>query len=406
MNTTPGPSPTLRALRIGQHLIAVLLCLIGIVRAVTEGAAPAPAIGAGLVVAVWYGAGVALSARQSLRRGARWWLLGLAAVWLGAVVVSPEFIWVAFALWLLAGHLLPWWPSVLFSAVVYGIVAAAPAVHHGTTTWPGIIGPLVGGVFALGISRGYLTLVRDAVERERLLVSLARAQRETADLQDELALTQRESGAIAERTRLSRDIHDTVAQGLSSIRLLAHAAADRTGDEADLRTYRQIESLAEDSLHDVRRIVAALAPNELEDDALAAALTRMLGQLREQTGVETRLHVDRTVPPLPRAVEVALLRTAQSALANVRLHAAAESVVVSLIDGEDSVRLDIIDDGRGFDLGEWTSSPSGGGSGYGLHFMRTRLRELGGGLEVETSPGEGTALSAHLPIHIPGKDTS
>src|SRR5699024_5091510 len=151
----------------------------------------------------------------------------------------------------LAGHLFTRWQPIVFAAVVYGVVAAAPVVHHGTTTWAGIIGPLVGGVFALGLSRGYLTLVQDAGERERLLASLTRAQRETAELQDELALAQRRTGVIEERTRLSRDIHDTVAQGLSSIRLLAHAAADRATGEQDRHTFGQVESLAEDSLRDV-----------------------------------------------------------------------------------------------------------------------------------------------------------
>ncbi|MDN5559306.1 MAG: sensor histidine kinase, partial [Ruaniaceae bacterium] len=97
-------------------------------------------------------------------------------------------------------------------------------------------------------------------------------------------------------------------------------------------------------------------------------------------------------------VEVALLRTAQSALANVRLHAQATRVVVSLIDADDSVRLDIIDDGVGFDLNAWERSART--SSYGLRFMRARLRELGGGLDVESTPGEGTAISVHLPIHL------
>src|SRR5699024_5555635 len=171
-------------------------------------------------------------------------------------------------------------------------------------------------------------------------------------------------------------------------------------DEQDRRTFGQVESLAEDSLRDVRRIVAALSPSELEEGALAAALTRMLDQLRDQTTLETRLHMDHTLPPLPNAAEVALLRTAQSALANVRLHAAAVRVVVSLIDAEDAVRLDIIDDGAGFDVAAWDASGTASESGYGLHFMRSRLRELGGGLEVESTPGEGTALSAYLPIHV------
>src|SRR5690606_15386682 len=129
------------------------------------------------------------------------------------------------------------------------------------------------------------------------------------------------------------------------IRLLAHAEAARTEDPSVVRTLGQVEALARDSIGDVRRIVAALVPGELEDAALATALRRMLDRVQQETGLVTVLHVDDSLPLLPTEVEVALLRTAQSALANVRLHAGASRVVMSLIDGDDSVRLDIIDDG-------------------------------------------------------------
>lgn len=103
----------------------------------------------------------------------------------------------------------------------------------------------------------------------------------------------------------------------------------------------------------MRRIIAALAPAELEAGALAAALDRLLSRVAEETGMQVELHADASLPLLPTEVEVALLRTAQSALANVRVHAQASRVVVSLIDADDSVRLDIIDDGVGFDASEW-----------------------------------------------------
>jgi signal transduction histidine kinase len=221
-----------------------------------------------------------------------------------------------------------------------------------------------------------------------------------AELQDELALAQWHSGAIAERTRISRDIHDTVAQALSSIRLLTHAGGSRTTDADASRTFAQVEALAGDSLADVRRIVAALAPAELEDAALASALRRMLDRAHDEAGLAVELHVDDTLPLLRTEVEVALLRTAQSALSNVRLHAGASRVVVTLTDDQDAVRMDISDDGAGFDVAAWERDSGAGSSSYGLRFMRARLRELGGGLDVESTPGEGTAISAHLPIHV------
>ena len=400
----PGPAvagTTVRAMTIGQHLMAVVLTAIGVIRAIGDGVGMPAAIISGVAILAWHTAGTILPSKTRSRSLAVWWLLGFAAIWITAVAVSAEFVWLAFLLWLLAGHLLPLRWGLLFSGFVLAVVIVAPILHHGTTSYANIFGPLIGGIFAFGISRGYLQLLRDAAERERLVVSLTRAQAETAELQDELALAQRHSGAIAERARISRDIHDTIAQALSSIRLLAHAGAGRTEDPDAARTLAQVETLAGDSLADVRRIVAALAPAELDDDALAAALQRMLDRIRDENGLQGELHVDDSMPILPTEVEVALLRTAQSALANVRLHARASRVVMSLIDADDTVRLDIIDDGTGFDQPAWEQDADAGSS-YGLRFMRARLRELGGGLDIESTPGEGTALSIHLPIR-PGR---
>ena len=395
-----SPGAMVRAMEIGQHLIAAVLTLIGVIRAIGDGTPAAAAIVAGLAILAWHTAGALLPSRTRSRRIVAWWLLGLALIWIAAAAVSAEFVWIAFLLWLLAGHLLPLSWGLLFSGLVLAVVIVAPILHHGATSYANVFGPLIGGVFAFGISRGYLQLLRDAAERERLVRSLTLAQRETAELQDELALAQRQSGAIAERTRLSRDIHDTIAQALSSIRLLAHAGADRAHDPDAARTLGQIEALAGDSLADVRRIVAALAPTELENGALAAALQRMLDRLHDEAGLQVELRVDEGLPTLPTEVEVALLRTAQSALANVRLHAEASRVVMSLIDDDHDVRLDLIDDGRGFDAAAWEreADPGSAATGYGLGFMRGRLRELGGGLEIESSPGEGSAISVHLPI--------
>lgn len=391
--------PTVRAMEVGRHLMALILTGIGVIRAIGDEISVPVAVVTGLAILAWHLAGTILPARSRRASIMVWWLIGFAVIWGVAVVISPEFVWLAFLLWLLAGHLLPLPWGLVFSVLLLAAVIVAPILHHGATSYANVFGPLIGGVFAFAISRGYLQLLRDAAERERLVTSLTRAQQETAALQDELALAQRHSGAVAERTRISRDIHDTIAQALSSIRLLAHAGADRTADPEAARTLTQVEALAADSLADVRRIVAALTPAQLEDDALAAALGRILTRLEEEAGLQTELHVDSTLPLLPTEVEVALLRTAQSALANIRLHAAATRIVTSIIDDDHIVRLDIIDDGVGFDADAWEQGGQRGASGYGLGFMRARLREFGGGLDVESTPGEGTAISAHVPIH-------
>lgn len=387
------------SIRVGQSLITAALLVIGAVRAVGDGTPVPWVIAVSVVFGGWYFGGLLLSERTRDRGVAAGWLVGLALIWIGAVAISPEFVWLAFPLWLLAGFVLSLRWAIPFSVVVLAVVVAAPLAHTGTTSYANVIGPVVGGVFALGISRGYLELVRDGQERSRLISSLVAAHGEMAQLQDELARAQRDAGAVAERTRLSRDIHDTIAQSLTSIGMIATSAAP-TAAESSARAFAQIGDLAHEGLADTRRIVNALMPAELEGSALADALRRMLDRLAEETGIRAELHVDDTVPALPVVVEVALLRTAQSALANTRVHARADRVDVSLVDGGDSVRLDIVDDGVGFDAAQWETLPPGSGGGYGLRAMRDRLRELGGALEVESTPGAGAALSASVPIVV------
>ncbi|ODT27350.1 MAG: histidine kinase [Microbacterium sp. SCN 70-27] len=389
-------------MRLGQSIITVVLVVIAAIRAVADGTPVPWALALSLIFAGWYFGGLILAGRTRDPVLAIWWLAGLALIWVGTVAVSAEFVWLAFPLWLLAGFILTLRWAIPFSVIILIVVIAAPLLHAGSTTYANVIGPLVGGVFAFGIARGYLELVRDGRERKRLIASLVTAQEETAQLQDELARTQRESGAGIERVRVSRDIHDTVAQALSSIGILARSAQTTSPDQVGI-TLGQIDQLARDGLVDARRIVNAMTPAELEGSALGDALRRMLSRLQNETGIRTDLHIDDGLPAVSMGAEVALLRTAQSALANIRAHADATRVVVTLADAGDSIRLDIVDDGAGFDATGWNarSSARSDGSGYGLRAMRSRLRELGGDLDVESAPGDGAALSASLPIAAP-----
>jgi len=375
-----------RMMRAGLHAITAVLVVIGAVSAL-QADRPILALSAAAAFVVWYIAGAVLARRRRSHRLAVVWLIVLAVIWAAASVFAPEFIWLAFPLWLLAGQMMATVPAAVFSAVVLAVVITAPIARTGHVDTAYIVGPVVGGLFAYGISRGYLRLLADARERQRLVSSLLQAQDDMARLHDELGATQRESGILQERTRLSRDIHDTIAQSLSAIVLLARAQPEDP-------TLERIATVAETGLVDVRRIVAALAPAQLQEGTLVVSLRRMLDRLAEDTGILTSLDADDHLPQLPVEVDVALLRTAQSALSNVRLHSGASRVVVHLADVGDGIRLDIVDDGRGFDLQKWV----GGDGGYGLRAMRDRLRELGGGLDIEAAVDAGTALSAHVPL--------
>lgn len=386
---------TERTMEFGQHAIALALTVIACLRAISDGAPGLATIAVSVVFLGWYGLGAVRAARSGALVLAKWWLLVLAVAWLCTLLVSAEFIWIAFLLWLLAGHLLSLRTAVVFTALSYIATIVAPLAHFGEVRTASLIGSLIGAVFALGLSRGYIELLREGRRREELLRSLELAHQNLLDLQDELALTQRHAGEIQERTRVSRDIHDTIAQEISSIRLIAHAEVDRTSDEHAKQVLGQVEDLAAQSSRDVRRIIAALAPAELEDGALTAAIRRLLTRLEQDTDIRGRVEVDETFPPLPAEAEVALLRTAQSALANVRQHSQASRVMVSLMDGEGSIRMDIVDDGVGMAAAKERSRSSE--SGFGLDFIASRMRELGGELVIESTQGSGFAISAILP---------
>lgn len=403
-DTGGRPTPTQfagvrRGLAIGRHTLFALLLVIGTIRAIGSDADLRWLLPLVAVTAGWYVLGTARRPAFLTAGAGPWWLLALTALWGGLVLLAPDFSWVAFALWLLSVHVLAFPLAVGYSLATLAVVIAVQ-LDQGTHPAGAILGPAIGLLVALAASRGEQLLAREAVERQQLVDRLLATQEEMVVLHDDLTRSQRESGALAERARLSRDIHDTLAQGFSSILLLARAGA-RQEEPAQLHTLlRQIEETAGDNLEESRRVVNALTPSALEGSGLSAALSRLVGSMTSETLTDARFTADGPVPPLATAQEVALLRVAQSALANVRQHSGAEHVVVTLTGAADQVRLDVVDDGVGFDVAGWEAAgpqPTARG-GYGLRSMRDRLRDLGGDLVVESAPGEGTVLGAHLPL--------
>ncbi|WP_114906247.1 sensor histidine kinase [Ornithinimicrobium murale] len=390
-------------LAVGRHTLFALLLVIGTVRAVGSGADLRWLVPLVLVTTIWYAVGTAWRSTFVTAGAGPWWLLGLTLLWGGLVVVSPDFVWVAFALWLLSVHLMAFPLAVLYSVLVLAVVIGVQ-IDLGTHPAGAVLGPAIGCLVALAASRGEQLLAREAVERQQLVDRLVATQEEMVVLHDELTRTQRESGALAERTRLSRDIHDTLAQGFSSILLLARAGAQRQ-DPAQVHTLlQQIEETAAENLEESRRVVNALTPAALEGAGLSAALSRLVASMAEETGIVADFTADGPEASLATTQEVALLRVAQSALANVRQHSGATRVMLTLTTAPDQVRLDVADDGAGFDAAAWESAvpqPAARG-GYGLRSMRERLRDLGGDLVVESTPGDGTVLGAHLPLGVAG----
>lgn len=368
------------------HLLLIALLVLAAARS-TAGAVVAVAAVCGVV----YAAGPLLPHVRTSRRVAAGWLGAVSAVWLVLVVLTADGVWVAFPLYFLQLHLLP--RRVGLVAVTATALAAVIgfAVHQGAFSLVAAIGPVIGAAVAVAVVWGYQALYRESERRRRLIDEL------TATRAD-LAEAQHTAGGLAERERLAREIHDTLAQGLSSIQLLLRAAERSLPATADnaARYVDQARQAAVDNLAEARRFVAAHTPPALDDTTLAGALERLCTTTSARHQITARFHLTGDPAPLPTAQEVALLRIAQAALANTVRHADAASVDVTLSYLGDEIALDVVDDGTGFDLGR-LPAPDPGEGGFGLAAMRTRARALGGTLTVESIPGHGTALAARLP---------
>jgi signal transduction histidine kinase len=240
-------------------------------------------------------------------------------------------------------------------------------------------------------------------QRRRAVAELESALAENAGLHAQLVAQAREAGVHDERQRMAREIHDTLAQGLTGIITQLQAANQvREQPEAWQRHMDQVEVLARDSLAAARRSVAALGPPELEDSRLPDALADLAA--RWSTTSRTPAQVRTVGDPLPilPELEITLFRVAQEALANVAKHAKADLVVVTLSYLEDLVMLDVRDNGLGFELDAVAARGApADGSGFGLRGIRQRLDRVQGTLEIESVPGDGTVVNASVPALAP-----
>jgi signal transduction histidine kinase len=260
-----------------------------------------------------------------------------------------------------------------------GLLAAAPQMA-------------VALAFALTLGLWTATWMRRSDERAQLLQALRATQ-------DELAQTHHAAGVAAERERVAREIHDTLAQGFTSVVTQAQAASaalDRGEDRTARERLDLIETTARENLAEARGLVAAFAPVPLQDSTLSEALRRLADRFTAETGTTVRVDVDGPVDAsddggtIGPASDVVLLRAAQEALSNVRRHAGASAVTVRLRRADGAVELEVSDDGRGL--------PPQLSEGFGLTGMRERAAAAGGELEVGPGTAGGTRVRLRLPV--------
>jgi signal transduction histidine kinase len=233
-------------------------------------------------------------------------------------------------------------------------------------------------------------------EQRRLAVrQLQEAIDENAGLQRQLVVQAREAGVLDERARMAREIHDTIAQGLTGI-VTQLEAAQQARDRQDDRQ-RHVDNalrLARESLTEARRSVEASRPGMLEDSTLEDGLALMAANWSALNDVTVEFRTTGDPVALHPEIETALLRTAQEALANVAKHAGATRAGLTLSYMGDVVTLDVRDDGVGFAVPEPGERR---GDGFGLTAMRQRIGRVAGTLAIESEPGAGTAVSARVP---------
>ena len=338
---------------------------------------------------------VVLGSRAMTRRDVRWAVAYQVVAW--SALLAIQWVDPSTQAWLLYFTLFPQlWAMVPTRWAAIGtvvVVAAFALVRWAQTDFAADSLPeiLISGMISMGLSLSLGLFINR-------IVGEAESRAETIDelraTQAELAAVERDRGVHEERERMSREIHDTLAQGFTSVVALSRAAraALARGDVATAgERLALIEATASDNLDEARLIVAELTPGHLQSRTLGEALERLGVAVTSETGLRADVHVSGEPVPLGGSAEVVILRTAQEALSNVRRHASAARVDLTLAyDRPDAVVLTVRDDGLGFEPGDARS-------GFGLDGVQARAAEVGGDVQVRSEPGGGTTLVLVVP---------
>jgi signal transduction histidine kinase/ligand-binding sensor domain-containing protein len=209
---------------------------------------------------------------------------------------------------------------------------------------------------------------------------------------------ERYAAVLQERNRIAREIHDNLAQEILGISVQLEIVARTMGSAPDAarKHLDRARALVRSSVAEARRYVWDLRSQSLDERDLPAALAEMTRRLTAESGVQTQFNVGGTFRPLAPQVENNLLRIGQEAVGNAVRHAQAKTLSVSLEFGAREVRLEVKDDGRGFDPAAYNDGGRGGH--FGLVGMRERAEQMGGEARVNSTPGAGTEVTVRVPI--------
>jgi signal transduction histidine kinase len=205
------------------------------------------------------------------------------------------------------------------------------------------------------------------------------------------------AAVLAERSRIAREIHDTLAQGFVavSVHLELVARAFTISADAGRKALKQVQTMVQDSLAEARRSIWELRSHTSDDD-LASKLSALASRVSSTTQTKAEFQVFGTRRPLPPKIERELLKIGQEAISNVIRHSAATNVRLELSYEPTKVRLVVSDDGRGFANEANAFGPDGH---FGLKGMRERAEHIDAELRVKSAPGEGTEILVETEIH-------
>ncbi len=270
----------------------------------------------------------------------------------------------------------------------------------------------IGGLFGLITTRGLVRRIRQLVSATTEFANGNYAQRVPVKGKDEISqlevhfnqmaehlvesIRERQELAgqnarLAERARISRELHDAVSQDLFSLRMLVGGMQRALPPDSPLvPQITALQQMATTMIREMRALLLELRPTQLEHLGLAEALEDLATTYRTRLGITVTTAIQPAL--LPAQVEQALLRIAQEALSNAARHADATAITLDLAPGEETITLTIIDNGQGFD-----PAASDTPRGLGLRSMRERVEELGGTFVLESTPGQGTHIQVSLP---------
>ena len=323
------------------------------------------------------------------------WLAALTVVWIVDILVAPAGIYLLFVLFFFYLRVLGMVWGVI--AVIFGTAVSVGIQFPQGLTFGGVMGPVVSALVTVAIFYAFDRLHAINMERAALI-------RELMETRQQLAETERAAGVAGERQRIAHEIHDTLAQGLSSIQMLLHAAnrdlganggagnVDKARERIDLARHT-----AADNLQEARAMIAALQPVALSQTSLVGALERMSEGFAAAGELDIEVDSDGMVHQLPMKLEAVLLRIAQGAVGNVAKHANATRARITVTYEDKGVRVAVVDNGDGFDLAAVQSRPAGLGH-IGLAAMKRRAEEVGGEVVIESTLGHGTAVSVSVPL--------